>query len=209
MIEDKKVKLIVFGMSGWRNQESQSSRRFRCGHCGEYVSSDRGYHTDNVAPPAYIFLCHHCGRPTYFDNDEPETQVPGALYGAEVLDISDPQVGDLYNEARRCIASRSYTSSVLACRKLLMHIAVDQGAAPGERFVKYVEYLSDHHYVPPGAKGWVDHIRQKGNEANHEIVIMTEDEAKDLIKFSEMLLKMIYEFPASVARKSEKTGPPL
>jgi len=36
------------------------------------------------------------------------------------------------------------------------------------------------------------------NEANHEIQIMTRDDARDLIKFAEMLLRFIYEFPKLV-----------
>jgi hypothetical protein len=78
-----------------------------------------------------------------------------------------------------------------------MHIAVAKGDKPGKNFIEYVEYLSTKGYVPPDAKTWVDHIRTKGNEANHEIVIMSEEEAKDLISFAEMLLKLVYEFPAS------------
>jgi hypothetical protein len=52
--------------------------------------------------------------------------------------------------------------------------------------------------VPPNGKGWVDHIRKKGNEATHEIVLMKKDDALELISFAEMLLKFIYEFPAQV-----------
>ena len=52
--------------------------------------------------------------------------------------------------------------------------------------------------MPPDGKGWVDYIRQKSNEANHEIVLMTEEEATDLINFSEMLLRFVYEFPSKV-----------
>jgi hypothetical protein len=61
-----------------------------------------------------------------------------------------------------------------------------------------VQYLADAGYVPPNGKGWVDHIRKRGNEANHEIVIMTPADAKELIAFSEMLLKFIYEFPKQI-----------
>ena len=51
---------------------------------------------------------------------------------------------------------------------------------------------------PPNGKGWVDHIRKKGNEAAHEIVLMTKADADELIVFSEMLLKFVYEFPNRV-----------
>jgi hypothetical protein len=83
-----------------------------------------------------------------------------------------------------------------------MHIAVGRGAKEGKSFIDYVNYLSDNHYIPPDAKDWVDHIRRKGNEANHEIKIMTPDDAQDLISFIEMLLKIIYEFPANIRRKT-------
>jgi len=79
-----------------------------------------------------------------------------------------------------------------------MHIAIKQGAKEGETFIRYVEYLAQAGYVPPNGKPWVDHIRKKGNEANHEIILMSEADAQELISFLEMLLKFIYEFPARV-----------
>src|SRR5690606_33514468 len=102
-------------------------------------------------------------------------------------------------EARNCVAVGAHTASVLTCRKLLAHIAGAQGAAVGLSFLKYVEFLADNGFVPPNGKGWVDHMRRKGNEANHEIVEMEQKDAEDLITFLEMLLKFIYEFPNSIA----------
>jgi len=64
--------------------------------------------------------------------------------------------------------------------------------------MEYVNYLSEIGYVPPNGKHWVDHIRKKGNEATHEIALMDENDAKELITFTEMLLKFIYEFPTTV-----------
>ena len=114
-------------------------------------------------------------------------------------------VDTLYDEARTCFAATAYTASVLLCRKLLMNIAVTVGAGAGLKFIEYVEYLAANGYVPPNGKGWVDHIRQKGNEATHEIQIMGEQEAKDLISFSEMLLKFIFEFPNKIAAPPVKS----
>jgi hypothetical protein len=82
-----------------------------------------------------------------------------------------------------------------------MHIAVEKGAAPGDKFIKYVEHLSENNYIPPDAKGWVDHIRTKANEANHEITVMTRIDAEELLSFTEMLLKVIYEFPAAIKKR--------
>jgi len=81
-----------------------------------------------------------------------------------------------------------------------MHIAVDQKAKEGLSFLDYVEYLANNGFVPPNGKRWVDHIRKKGNEANHEIALMSQDDAKDLVSFAEMLLKFIYEFPNRVPK---------
>jgi len=82
-----------------------------------------------------------------------------------------------------------------------MHIAVEKGAAAGESFKSYVEYLANARYVPPNGKEWVDHIRDKGNEMNHELVFASEAEANDVLGFVEMLLKFIYEFPSRVGSK--------
>ena len=78
--------------------------------------------------------------------------------------------------------------------------AVNQGAKEGASFVSYVEHLANAGFVPPNGRTCVDHIRSKGNEANHEIRLMDQDEAIALISFSEMLLKIIYEFPSRVPR---------
>ncbi|HDP99722.1 MAG TPA: DUF4145 domain-containing protein [bacterium] len=101
-----------------------------------------------------------------------------------------------------------FTSVVLSCRKLLMHIAVSKGANPGENFVSYVQYLSDNHYIPPDAKDWVDHIREKGNEANHEVNIMNKDDAELLLSFIQMLLKVIYEFPSAIKQRTGSSDKP-
>jgi hypothetical protein len=77
-----------------------------------------------------------------------------------------------------------------------MNVAVSKGAAEGEQFIKYIEYLDSQGYVPPDGKRWVDHIRQKGNEATHEIKQMWQHDAQTLITFTEMLLRFVYEFPA-------------
>ena len=83
-----------------------------------------------------------------------------------------------------------------------MNVAVIEGAPIGGSFVSYVEFLDSKGYVPPKGKGWVDYIRKRGNEANHEIVLMNDADAKALILFVEMLLKFIYEFPSLVPASS-------
>jgi hypothetical protein len=124
-------------------------------------------------------------------------QVPGAAFGASVEHL-ETELERLFEEARNCMSVNAFSSAVLACRKMLMHVAVDLGAKPGQTFLKYVGYLQSNNHIPPGSKVWVDHIRSKGNEANHEIRLSTRDEAELLLRFTEMLLRITYEFPHKV-----------
>lgn len=183
----------------WHGTSILSSESFICGHCGNPIASNVGYFRSQRPDGSggqieHIYICHHCFRPTYLGSGQ---QIPGVRPGADVSGIDDAGVEKLYDEVRDSFSKGAFTTTVLGCRKLLMHVAVSKGAKSNQNFVDYVEYLSSKGYVPPDAKSWVDHIRTKGNEANHEIVIMSEEEAKDLIAFVEMLLKLVYEFPAT------------
>jgi len=87
---------------------------------------------------------------------------------------------------------------------MLMNIAVEEGDKEGKNFVSYVEYLSEKGFIPPNGKKWVDYIRTKGNEANHEIALMSEEDAHLLLTFVKMLMKFIYEFPGMLPGNDEE-----
>jgi len=90
----------------------------------------------------------------------------------------------------------AYNATVMACRKILMHIAADQGAGDDKSFKQYVDWLVANHYVPPGGAGWADQIRDRGNDANHEIELLDQHSAEQVLSFTEFLLKFVYELPA-------------
>ncbi|MEN3157713.1 DUF4145 domain-containing protein [Alkalimonas sp. NCh-2] len=180
-------------MADWLNAIEIESKSYKCGFCGNVVASAHGY-ADRRTSFLRIMICPHCTNPTYFGNG---VQIPQVAPGNEVHHLPG-DVDALYKEARNCVSVNAYTSSVLASRKLLMNIAVTQGAEEGKSFFHYVEFLANNGFVPPNGRGWVDHIRKRGNEATHEIAIMSQDVAEELIAFIEMLLKFIYEFPARV-----------
>ena len=182
------------GQGEWTSVQTIEPHAYRCGFCGKEVASEKGIYFNRDPHRIKITICPICRHPTFF---EVGVQVPGSPFGDPVNHVP-AEVNALYDEARRCTADNAFTAAVLAARKLLMHIAVDRGAKSGSSFMEYIEYLAANGFVPPHGKGWVDHIRKKGNEANHEIVLMTHDDAADLINFTEMLLKFIYEFPKRV-----------
>jgi hypothetical protein len=194
----------------WSNTSILNSKSYTCGYCNNSLASNVGFFRGGLEDgrgdtKGEIYICHHCYRPTFFDAARKQT--PGIRPGGDVNGITDNGVKNLYTEARDAYSKNAFTATVLSCRKLLMHVAVDKGAAQNLNFLQYVEYLSDENYIPPASKGWVDHIRQKGNEANHEITIMTEEEAKNLLSFVEMLLKIIYEFPNKIPTTTPSSTP--
>jgi Domain of unknown function (DUF4145) len=201
---------------------SLSPTAYTCGFCDAYVSAREGW--PGVNPrwgmpqggehrfPSVV-LCPNCGNPTYFA----DRQYPGVPFG-DAVDHLPSDVGALYKEGRRCLADGNYSAGVMVGRKLLMHVAVERGAGKGLRFIEYVDYLANEGVVTPDMKDWVDEIRELGNDANHEIILMPQEEAEALMTFVSMLLKVVYEFPErgrrSVAARQareqaeERTEPP-
>lgn len=201
--------LKIDGALFWPNITSKSgynvtrinSKSFICGYCSNKVSSDKGYSLysnrlsslDNIEKAGSfggVYICPECLNPSYFYM---RNQVPGPLVGNE-LEHLPGNLSEIYDEVRKNISNSCYTSAVLLSRKLLMNIAVDQGAKENLKFIQYVDYLDEKNFIPPNSKGWVDSIRQKGNEATHEIKLMEEKDATQLLLFLEMILSYSYSF---------------
>src|SRR5258708_1867344 len=118
----------------WANVHPIVSQAYRCGHCGNQVASNQGWYalsTYTQKPAACVVICHFCQRPTFLDEDR--RQFPGVTFGDDVKDLP---IGlkELYSEARTATGASCYTAAVLSCRKILMHVAVQKGAAAGEKF---------------------------------------------------------------------------
>jgi len=181
-------------MKKWYGLLNLESKDYICGYCGRDITSNKGYRVEGSNETIYI--CHNCSGATYFDIYRKQT--PGNLFGKEFeLDIPK-DINELYNEARECYSVRAYSAVSMCCRKLLMHIAVECGADENLRFIEYVNYLDRENYIPKKSKKWVDIIRSKGNETTHEIKICTEEEAKQLIKFIEIIITLIYEIELEI-----------
>ena len=186
----------------WVNITSIVNNSYTCGYCGNKVAPHQGYwasHSANAHDKVSIYICPNCTQPTYFDHTKKQT--PSIRIGNDVQGITDNGVAALYNQARDCTSLGAYTASSLLCRKILMNLAVQHGAEEGKSFIEYLEYLDSKGYVPPNGKPWVDRIRTKGNEAKHEIRLIEENEASQILKFTEMLLKFAYEFPSMLTEK--------
>lgn len=196
---------LKFSHQGWRNVEHLESRAFICGYCTEKVASSIGYQVNATPSGGRIYKCPHCQGPNVFDKKW--TRAPDVKMGATVQHVPD-DLNTLYEEARICTSTGCHTAAVLLLRKMLMNIAVNKGANEGLKFIDYVDYLSNNGFVPPDGKGWVDHIRKKGNEATHEISNMQSSDLEDLVSFVEMLLRYIYEFSGRLSQRAATPSAP-
>jgi hypothetical protein len=177
----------------WQGRTKVKAFPYVCGYCSNRVAPGEGY---IASTNGKVFICSNCEFPTFIgvDADGSSTlQVPGSLPGAPVDNLPD-LVEPLYNEARRCYSVGAFTATAMACRKILMNVAVQEGAEPNLRFVQYVNFLDENHHVPPKGRNWVEHIKEKGNEANHEIRLVLEPDARQLLLFTQLFLTFVYTF---------------
>lgn len=185
-----KYKLEDINMNTWHGVSTITGRSYNCGYCGKLVGPSLNYWAVNNSNK--IFICPNCGNPTYY-NASDEKYFPGSLYGDEVRNLPSI-IQNHYNEARWAYSVNSYTGAVLLCRKIIMNVAVDCKADEDKQFLYYINYLKDEGYIGKTSFDWVNRIRDSGNNATHELPNTSKIEAEEIIHFTYMLLKTIYEF---------------
>lgn len=193
----------------WVGATQIHAKDYVCGYCNRHVGPNTGYQSRDDYRYV-IYICSYCNQPTYFyfnSDIEEEFQIPSPVYGEDVKNLPN-KVKSLYNEARQCMAVSAYTSAVMLCRILLMHIAVEKGASEENMsFKAYIDWLEKSGYIPPHGKDLLEYIRKKGNYANHEIRLMRRDDAVKLIAFIGLFMKFVYELPSIVSeQEDEKTA---
>jgi hypothetical protein len=187
----------------WQAPRLDGPMQYRCHYCDHIVGADKGWSGSlSRSRMAGICICPSCWQPTYFSTRG--DQIPSPRIGRSVAGITDEGVELLYNQARDCTMVGAFTGAVLLCRKLLMNIAVQHGATPRLSFVQYVDYLNEKGYVPPNGKPWVDQIRSRGNDATHEIPTVSRADAVQILRFAEMLLRFVYEFPSMLSADNRR-----
>lgn len=184
----------------WDGQQELTPISYRCGHCGDKCASNRGYRGKacfpsghpNGSPPANIYICGGCGRPTFTVHGFKAWSVPSPKAGHTVEKLP-PDVHELYEEARNAFAANAPTAATLLCRKLLMNTAVVEGANEGLSFSSYIDYLGEKGLLPPKSDGWVNEIRKNGNDATHKAESVDQELAARTLKMTAALLTYCYE----------------
>ena len=154
------------------------------------------------ASPGNVYVdvrfCPSCRHATTFTRDGAgfEFQIPGFLPG-QGFDPSDKEdqvqtLVALYDDARWAMSTGAASCAVLMFRKMLMHIAVEKGAAKGLRFVQYCDYLIDENVVATPQHVILTRIKDAGNLENHAIRRAAGEEAEDLLALMTHLINGIY-----------------
>ena len=121
---------------------------------------------------------------------------PGGVEGVELA---------AWTEVRECLGVGANTAAVMMCRKILLHIAVAQGLpakndkdwAPS--FAEVNNYLEMEGIITTRMRPWVDLIKDVGNDGAHEINPITQDDARNVARYTEQLLRLTYELVAPSA----------
>lgn len=182
----------------WDKVQYSQSKAFVCWNCGEKVASKEwffilenkeGWFPNMVG---WIYICPHCQWPNCYSSKG--EWLPWKPFGKEVENLPE-NIHILYNEARQCMKNQCYTATLLLCRKILMHICIEEWAEEGKNFTFYVDFLMKNGYLPTQKNNWTDKIRTSGNDMNHKNIIADKENAENILKFIQMILQLLYEFP--------------
>lgn len=158
----------------------------RCGRAAMIVVARGG--EDNQ------WIVCHCGLGYLMRGDRLYPAVPTLDEPAGL----SPAVAAAWREARDCLAVDATIGAATLCRKILFHMAVEEGLpeknnkdrAPG--FEQCVDHLQNQGVITAPMRQWVDNIREVGNQANHDLAPVPREDAERLAVFVHELLRMHY-----------------
>ena len=81
-----------------------------------------------------------------------------------------------------------------------MNVAVDKGAAEGDSFEHYVDYLKNSGHITASLKDMTDTIRQNGNKSTHKIGQPDPERSKYTLEFTAQVLRSVYEIEAQFSK---------
>ena len=176
-----------FKRNNWHHISGLESCAYTCWNCGKYVASDRGFVSDYISR---IYICPHCQAP--YMHDKLNHWYPASIPGRSIARVPD-DIKNIFDEARVCFGAGAYTATVMLLRKILMNIAVAEGAETNMKFFQYVEYLCTERIVHKKQQKQAEEIKELGNAANHEIESRTKSDAEKMLKLIELILINNYE----------------
>lgn len=173
----------------WQGCANEEGRPYRCGWCDKDVSANFRYLF--ASPPfAELRICPSCKCPSFFCRHE---QWPLAMPGSAVDGLPE-EIDAMFLEVRLAASAGAHTGAVTLARTLLLRIAWDLGA-PGSisTFKSAVEWLVNEGHVGKGAKAYLDHVKDSGNESVHLPVLMDQSDSTLVVELLVIVLRALYE----------------
>lgn len=194
-----------------------------CGTCGREVSlteltvkSDTGYAREFVVDYFKVYMCPRCHSGSVL-NLKHEYREGNIHMGLDELMRHNPHTADMFilspgplpaprpknlpedieaawDEVLNAGRASAWTAAELMCRKILMHVAVDQfGMEEGKAFVAYVKKFEEEGFFPRMMLPVIDGIRERGNRATHDLAQSSKQQAMKTIEVTHHVLRTIYE----------------
>jgi len=194
-----------------------------CGTCGKEVGliELRAYVNDGYSNASAInyfdvFMCPRCKSGSVLNMKLPyrqgrsdmEVQMlkdsavnnrdmyvlsPGPLPMPRVKNLPD-DIESAWEEVLNAGGASAWTAAELMCRKILMHVSVDQfDMEAGLSFASYVKKLDEERFFPRMMMPVVDGIRERGNRATHDLASTTREQAMKTLDVTHHVLRTIYE----------------
>lgn len=185
-------------------QNQNENHSIKCGSCGNDVGAlEVAHYVTSANDWIYWVICPVCSYGSVIEMDG--SIHPSVKYGVALEGLSK-EVNDAYEEARSCYSIGSLTGCQLICRKILMHIAVDKcGGEEGKSFAEYIDKIKEAGYITPPMKGWVDKIREEGNDATHKLEPPSREDTEHIINFTIQLLRLVYEMEYKANKFTQST----
>jgi hypothetical protein len=177
-----------------------------CPHCLRDVRFDILAQTQHDRMFHQLQQCQACHEFVYrqVDINQPDETLaqwpPKGLRPAHPA-VPAPIAAD-WLEAHLCLTIRAFRGAAAMARRAVQGVAVEQGAkdAPLHTQLKELKATATLH---PTMVEWADHIRLLGNVGAHPgsdgLETVSEDEAREVVRFLDELLRWLYELPAETA----------
>jgi len=127
--------------------------------------------------------------------------------GAELSKDVPAEIADAFREATICFAANCYRASVTMSRRTVEAVTSDRETHKKNDLKGGLEALAEKEKLQPALQEWAQEVRLIGNRGAHynPLEQVSEEDARDLVNFIRELLKHIYELPAQLKRRRERS----
>jgi Domain of unknown function (DUF4145) len=185
-----------------------------CPHCLREVRFDILAQTQHGRLLHQIQKCQACRELVYrqLDVEEPSHTLaqwpPRGIRPAHPA-VPPPIAAD-WLEAHLCLSIRAFRGAAAMARRAVQGVAVERGAKDAKLSAQLKE-LEARATLHPTMVEWADHIRLLGNAGAHPggdgLETVSEDEAREVVRFLDELLRWLYELPAETAAARAARSP--